>query len=132
MGMEEMIDLVAATPAKFTGPIDLVPPGGLHALADVTGAALSPREAQVVALIAAGLTNREIAEHAGISVKTVDTHRGHALKKIGARNNADLTRWAITYGLANLEGYVTKASFEVEDGRRRGKYRDLERGDAAP
>jgi DNA-binding NarL/FixJ family response regulator len=59
---------------------------------------LSKREFQVMCYLAGGLTNREIAVELGISVKTVDTHRGHVLKKLYLRNNADITRFAIRNG----------------------------------
>jgi len=57
--------------------------------------ALSMRELQVLRRLAKGRTNREIAEAYGISVKTVDTYRGRLLKKLGLRNNAELSRFAI-------------------------------------
>ena len=60
---------------------------------------LSQREFQVLTYLAAGKTNREIAELLSISVKTVDTHRGHVLKKLKLRNNSDITRFAIQNGL---------------------------------
>jgi len=60
---------------------------------------LSPREFQVLGHLASGLTNREIAKMLEISVKTVDTHRGHVLKKLKLRNNSDLTRFAMQHGL---------------------------------
>jgi DNA-binding NarL/FixJ family response regulator len=60
---------------------------------------LSSREFQVLEHLAAGKTNREIAEMLAISVKTVDTHRGHVLKKLRLRNNSDITRFAIQHGL---------------------------------
>ncbi len=60
---------------------------------------LSDREFQVLCLIASGYTNREIAEKLHISVKTVDSHRRNILKKLNLRNNADLTRFALKYGL---------------------------------
>lgn len=60
---------------------------------------LSSREFQVLEHLAAGKTNREIAEMLSISVKTVDTHRGHVLKKLRLRNNSDITRFAIQHGL---------------------------------
>jgi len=63
---------------------------------------LSPRELETLQLLAAGFTNREIAARLGISVKTIDTHRGHALKKLRLRNNADLTRFAIEHQLVDL------------------------------
>lgn len=60
---------------------------------------LSQREFQVMSYLAAGKTNREIADTLSISVKTVDTHRGHVLKKLRLRNNSDITRFAISNGL---------------------------------
>lgn len=62
---------------------------------------LSKREFQVMCYLAGGLTNREIAAELGISVKTVDTHRGHVLKKLHLRNNADITRFAIRNGFVD-------------------------------
>lgn len=61
-------------------------------------AALTTREQQVMEMLARGLTNREIAEHFSISIKTVDTHRGHILKKLDLKNNSDLTRFAVKHG----------------------------------
>ena len=55
---------------------------------------LSMRELQVLRQLAMGSTNQEIAESYNISVKTVDTHRQRILKKLGLRNNADISRFA--------------------------------------
>ena len=79
----------------------VVPPGVAEMLA--SGAAdpagtLTARELQVMEMLARGMTNREIAEHLGISGKTVDTHRGHVLKKLGIRNNSELTSFAVKHG----------------------------------
>ena len=60
---------------------------------------ITARELEVLRLIAGGTTNREIAGELGISVRTVDTHRSNLLKKLGLRNNADLTRVAVAFGL---------------------------------
>ena len=66
---------------------------------------LSPREAEVLRHLAAGLTNREIAALLAISIKTVDTHRGQLLKKLGLRNNSDLTRFALRDGIGLGRGH---------------------------
>ncbi len=71
---------------------------------------LSPRELETLRMLAAGLTNREIATRLGISVKTIDTHRGHALKKLRLRNNADLTRFAIEHQLVDLAARAAAAA----------------------
>jgi DNA-binding NarL/FixJ family response regulator len=60
---------------------------------------LTPRELQVVKLIAEGHTSDEIATALTISRKTVDHHRAHILEKLGMRNGADLTRYAVRRGL---------------------------------
>jgi len=64
--------------------------------------ALTHRELQVMEMLGRGMTNREIAEHLVISMKTVDTHRGHVLKKLGLRNNSELTRFAVKHGYVAL------------------------------
>jgi len=56
---------------------------------------LSMRELQVLRRLAMGQTNREIAQSYHISIKTVDTYRARLLKKLGLRNNAELSRFAI-------------------------------------
>ena len=63
---------------------------------------LSEREFQIMLSLAQGLSNREIAEQLSINIKTVDSHRGHILKKLHVKNNADLTRFAIRNGLVQL------------------------------
>jgi DNA-binding NarL/FixJ family response regulator len=60
---------------------------------------LSPRELEVVKLIAEGHTSEEIAEQLFISKKTVDRHRANMLEKLGMRNRVELTRYAIRRGL---------------------------------
>jgi DNA-binding NarL/FixJ family response regulator len=60
---------------------------------------LTPRELQVVKLIAEGYTSDEIAGELVISRKTVDHHRARILDKLGMRNGAELTRYAIRRGL---------------------------------
>ncbi len=60
---------------------------------------VTARELEVMRLIAAGSSNREIGADLGISVRTVDTHRSNLLKKLGLRNNADLTRVAVAFGI---------------------------------
>lgn len=61
-------------------------PSGTDASAQLPG--VSPREEEVLALLADGLTDREIAERLGISPRTVETHVGSLLNKLGVRNRA--------------------------------------------
>jgi DNA-binding NarL/FixJ family response regulator len=60
---------------------------------------LTPRELDVIKLIAEGLTSEEIAEALIISPKTVERHRANILEKLGMRNRVELTRYAIRRGL---------------------------------
>jgi DNA-binding NarL/FixJ family response regulator len=60
---------------------------------------LTPREDEVVKLIAEGFSSREIAEELVISIKTVERHRENVLAKLGMRDRTELTRYAIRVGL---------------------------------
>ncbi|HUL48593.1 MAG TPA: response regulator transcription factor [Gemmatimonadales bacterium] len=60
---------------------------------------LSPREREVVQLVAEGRSNKEIAEQLGISVKTAEFHRGRVMEKLQIHNTAGLVRYAIREGL---------------------------------
>jgi FixJ family two-component response regulator len=55
---------------------------------------LTPRERQVVALVAAGLMNKQVANELSISEATVKMHRGSAMRKLGAKSVARLARIA--------------------------------------
>ncbi|MGV1050393.1 MAG: LuxR C-terminal-related transcriptional regulator [Solirubrobacterales bacterium] len=56
---------------------------------------LSPRETEVLRLMALGHTNREIAEQLELSVRTVETHRSHIQQKLGLSSRPELTRYAL-------------------------------------
>lgn len=60
---------------------------------------LSIREREVFDGLVRGDTNREMAVRMSISVKTVDTHRGHILKKLALGNNVKLALFAVRHGL---------------------------------
>lgn len=62
-------------------------------------AALTPRESEVLKLIAGGLKNREIADDLGIAIKTVETHRTKIMQKLDLHNSAELTAYALRRGL---------------------------------
>ena len=53
---------------------------------------LTPREREVLSLVAAGLLNKQIAAEIGVAEITVKIHRGHIMKKMGTRSVADLVR----------------------------------------
>jgi DNA-binding NarL/FixJ family response regulator len=65
--------------------------GAVRALPDGLGA----REVEVLRLVAGGRTNREIADELVVSVKTVERHLANAYTKIGARNRAEATTYAL-------------------------------------
>lgn len=60
---------------------------------------LTPRELEIVKLVAEGYTTDQIAETLVISKKTVEHHRSHVLEKLGMRDRVELTRYAIRRGL---------------------------------
>ena len=60
---------------------------------------LSPREREVLKLVAEGYTSRRIAEELVISEKTVERHRSNLMDKLGMRDRVELTRYAIRTGL---------------------------------
>jgi DNA-binding NarL/FixJ family response regulator len=63
---------------------------------------LTRREEDVLAEVAQGLSNREVAEKLFISVKTVETHKAHILEKLGLKNTAELVKYAIKHKLVPL------------------------------
>ncbi len=83
---------------------DRVRPGrpgknGEPAQADEPAAVLTDRELEILQYIAAGHSNREIAELLKLSVKTVETHRMHLMEKLDIHDVASLTRYALRKGL---------------------------------
>jgi DNA-binding NarL/FixJ family response regulator len=68
-----------------------------------SASALSPREREVLQLVAEGLTTKDIASKLHISVKTVETHRKQIMDKLEIRSVAELTKYAVREGLTSLE-----------------------------
>jgi two-component system response regulator NreC len=64
---------------------------------------LSPREREVLQLMAEGKTNRQIAEMLNVSLKTIETHRQQIMNKLEIHNIVELTKYAIREGLASLD-----------------------------
>jgi two-component system response regulator NreC len=67
-------------------------------------ALLSPREREVFDMLVRGYTNEGVARHLSISVKTVETHRAHILKKLRLHSIAELIRFAARHGLVSNLG----------------------------
>jgi DNA-binding NarL/FixJ family response regulator len=63
---------------------------------------LSPREREVLQLVAEGYTNQEIADRLVVSVKTVEAHKAHIMAKLKAQNRTDLIKYAIRQGIISL------------------------------
>ncbi len=61
--------------------------------------ALSPRELEVIRLIAAGHSSKEIGRPLAISPRTVDTYRNRLMKKLGLHSVADVVRWVVQRGM---------------------------------
>ena len=102
-------DLVEAVRAAMRGEKFLYPGAMTPLIADFLHRArqdlplreepLTPREQEVVKLVAEGYTNKQIAETLVISEKTVERHRANILEKLGMRDRVELTRYAIRQGL---------------------------------
>lgn len=102
-------DLIEACRATMRGESFLYP-GAVTALVrdylqlvrqgiDLPDAILTPREEEVLKLVAEGLSTKQVADTLFISVKTVDRHRANLLQKLGLRDRLALTRYAIRAGL---------------------------------
>jgi len=98
-------DLVEACRATMRGEPFLYPAAVSRLIGDMLARAeepvdpLTPRELQVVKLIAEAHTSEQIAELLVISPRTVDRHRENILGKLGMRDRVELTRYAIRRGL---------------------------------
>jgi DNA-binding NarL/FixJ family response regulator len=100
-------DLVEAIRAVQRGEPFLTPAAQQTLIKDVlergpeTGGeeGLTPREEEIVKLVAEAHTTRQIAEILHLSEKTVENHRGNAMRKLGMRDRVELVRYAIRRGL---------------------------------
>ena len=103
-----------SAPEELIGAIKKVAQGGKYVSADLAEKLVenlgentkktdhtifSDREYQVMIMIASGKTVKEIADELSLSVKTISTNRTRALKKMGMKNNAEFTYYAIKQGL---------------------------------
>jgi len=97
----ELVDAVraAARGERYLPPV--VSAGLSRAPEDSAPQALSPRETDVLRLMALGHTNREIGEQLDLSVRTVETHRAHIQQKLGLTTRPELTRYALERGLVD-------------------------------
>ena len=105
-------ELVRAVEAVFDGEVLFTPEMARAALTEMVNhagqepplAQLTVREREVLALIAGGQSNKEIANQLGIGVRTTETHRERIMRKLGIHSVAGLTRFAIQHGVVKLDG----------------------------
>ena len=84
---------------------NVLPPEIAEVMRDGTaGGAMTAREIEVLQAIARGKSNNQIAEHLGVSPKTVDTHRTNLMKKLGVHSTATLLVKAMKEGLIDITG----------------------------
>jgi two-component system response regulator NreC len=108
-------DLVAAIQAVARGGIFLYPSVAKRLVGDYLGRVsggeertsyekLTPREREILTLVAQGHTNQEIAERLSVSISTVQTHRAHVMEKLNLNRRSELINYAIRIGL--LQGPI--------------------------
>jgi len=104
------VDRYSAATFVRAGAEDFVLKSNLHRLAPMIECALSvrrplekltPRQMEVLRLMAAGLTTPEIARHLNLSTKTIETHRGEIMKRVGIHDLVGLVRYAVRVGLVS-------------------------------
>lgn len=88
--LEDLADAIERFDARLDSALRPSPP---------IGSALTSREAEVLALLAAGHTNAEIGGALALSVRTVERHLQNAYARLNLRNRAEATRWALTHGI---------------------------------
>ena len=81
----------------------LIEPPTKAKITDLAYGTLSPREQEVMRLVAEGIPIKEIAKKLFISTKTVENHRTNIMKKLGFHSTMDLIRYAAKLGLINLD-----------------------------
>lgn len=109
LSAEETVAIVRA------GAEDLITKGNLaHLPASIANAVrlrrpldrLTPRQVEVFRLVATGCRTKEIAKHLKLSVKTVESHRGEVMKRLGIHDVVGLVRYAVRVGLTLLPLYI--------------------------
>lgn len=100
-------ELVAAIEAVVDGRTYLTPSLGARLASETPDegppGGLTPREAEILGLVALGHTTAEIAAKLYLSSRTVETHRAAVQRKLGLETRAALVRYAFAHGLATLE-----------------------------
>jgi two-component system response regulator NreC len=92
-------ELLSAVTAASAGGNYVSPELGARLAVNDGSAHLSPRELEVLRLIALGFTNSEVAEQLFLSVRTVESHRAHVQDKLGVKTRHELVEYALAQGL---------------------------------
>lgn len=98
--IEALENQAASAPAPTTGDTAPAASTGLDANGDIL---LTPRERDIIAAIARGLSNKEIADSLFLSVHTVATHRRNICAKLNIHSASGMTIFAILHGLISME-----------------------------
>jgi DNA-binding NarL/FixJ family response regulator len=88
---------------QTTTPPELLTNQGVQTFHSVEDDRLTPRQKEILKLVASGMTTKEIASSLFISVKTVETHRGQLMERLNIHDLAGLIRYAIRIGVIDLE-----------------------------
>ena len=95
----------ATTTAPPPRAIPVVPTGAQK----IGGIDLTPREVEILQLVAQGLSNAELADRLWVSEQTVKFHLSNVYRKIGVQNRTAAARWAELHGVSSLEATETRS-----------------------
>ncbi len=95
-----------ASPAELIQAVRAVGQGGAGKRALAMGETLTPRETEILRMLALGLSNKRIAQQLELSELTVKTHVSHLLSKLGLSSRTQAAVFAVREGLVDFEGKV--------------------------
>lgn len=97
----QAIESTALGKKYYSHEVSITIINSLHKKSKDKGNELSVREMEILSLIAAGLTNKEVGEKLFISARTVESHRRNILDKLDFKNTAEMIRYAIEHNITN-------------------------------
>lgn len=99
--ISQAIESTALGKKFYSNEVSITIINSLHKKSKDKGNELSVREMEILSLIAAGLTNKEVGEKLFISARTVESHRRNILDKLDFKNTAEMIRYAIENNITN-------------------------------
>lgn len=99
--ISQAIESTALGKKFYSNEVSITIINSLHKKSQDKGNELSVREMEILSLIAAGLTNKEVGEKLFISARTVESHRRNILDKLDFKNTAEMIRYAIENNITN-------------------------------